>query len=129
MAGAFVDGHQGETMSGQPMTPYLKVAATAKHYALNDNENNRYADSSSSTDANIRDYCTAQFRALTEDAHVAGTGLLHRHQTYDLLATFSALCAIFCQIFSLPDRYIRCIVTEVFPWLISTAFVRSRTLV
>ena len=72
VAGAFVDGYQGETMSGQPMTPYLKVAATAKHFALNDNENNRHADSSNTTDANIRDYYTAQFRALTENAHVAG---------------------------------------------------------
>lgn len=72
MAGAFVDGYQGETLSGKLMTPYLKVAATAKHFALNDNENNRHADSSNTTDANIRDYYTAQFRALTENAHVAG---------------------------------------------------------
>ena len=41
MAGAFVDGYQGETMSGQPMTPYLKVAATAKHYALNNVDDTR----------------------------------------------------------------------------------------
>ena len=46
MAGAFVDGYQGETTSGQPETPYLKVAATAKHYALNNVENNRQAISS-----------------------------------------------------------------------------------
>src|SRR5205807_7122417 len=72
MAGAFVKGYQGETMSGRPMTPYLKVAATAKHYALNDNENNRHADSANTTDANIRDYYTAQFGSLAENAHVAG---------------------------------------------------------
>ena len=72
MAGAFVDGYQGETQSGQPMTPYLKVAATAKHYALNDVENNRHADSSDTTDANIRDYYTAQFRDLIQNAHVSG---------------------------------------------------------
>ena len=41
MADAFVDGYQGETMSGQQMTPYLKVAATAKHFALNNVEDNR----------------------------------------------------------------------------------------
>jgi len=29
MAGAFVDGYQGETPDGQPTTPYLKVASTA----------------------------------------------------------------------------------------------------
>ncbi len=72
MAGAFVDGYQGETMSGQPMTKYLKVASTAKHYALNDVENNRHADSSDTTDTNIRDYYTAQFKSLIEDSHVSG---------------------------------------------------------
>jgi beta-glucosidase-like glycosyl hydrolase len=72
MAGAFVDGYQGETIDGQPMTRYLKVASTAKHYALNDVENNRHADSSDTTDANIRDYYTAQFRDLIENSHVSG---------------------------------------------------------
>ncbi|MEV5754441.1 glycoside hydrolase family 3 C-terminal domain-containing protein [Actinoallomurus sp. NPDC052308] len=72
MAGAFVDGYQGETQSGRPMTPYLKVAATAKHYALNDVENDRHADSSNTTDANIRDYYTTQFRDLIQNAHVSG---------------------------------------------------------
>ncbi len=72
MAGAFVDGYQGETPDGQPTTPYLKVASTAKHYALNDVENNRHADSSDTTDANIRDYYTAQFRDLIENSHVSG---------------------------------------------------------
>ncbi|MBE1496005.1 beta-glucosidase-like glycosyl hydrolase [Amycolatopsis lexingtonensis] len=72
MAGAFVNGYQGQTREGRPMTPYLKVAATAKHYALNDVENDRHADSSDTTDANIRDYYTAQFRDLIQDAHVSG---------------------------------------------------------
>jgi beta-glucosidase len=69
---AFVEGYQGESMSGKLLTPYLKVAATAKHFALNNNENNRHADSSNTTDANIRDYYTSQFKSLTENAHVAG---------------------------------------------------------
>ncbi len=72
MAGAYVDGYQGETMSGQSMTPYLKVAATAKHFALNNVEANRNSGSSDTTDANIRNYYTAQFKTLTQDAHVAG---------------------------------------------------------
>jgi beta-glucosidase len=72
MADAFVDGYQGETMSGKLMTPYLKVAATAKHYALNNEEDDRQSGSSNTTDANIRDYYTAQFRSLVENAHVAG---------------------------------------------------------
>jgi beta-glucosidase-like glycosyl hydrolase len=69
---AYVEGYQGETTSGALMTPYLKVAATAKHFALNNEDVNRESDSSNTTDANIRDYYTAQFRSLTEDAHVAG---------------------------------------------------------
>ena len=72
MAGAFVNGYEGNTLAGKSINGYLKVAATAKHYALNDNENNRHADSSNTTDANIRDYYTAQFRDLVENAHVAG---------------------------------------------------------
>jgi beta-glucosidase-like glycosyl hydrolase len=72
LSDAFVEGYQGESMTGQPLSPYLKVAATAKHFALNDNENNRHADSSDTTDANIRDYYTSQFKSLTENAHVAG---------------------------------------------------------
>jgi beta-glucosidase len=72
MAGAFVAGYQGETIGGEPITPYLKVAATAKHYALNNVEDNRLSGSSDTDDANIRDYYTAQFRGLIENASVAG---------------------------------------------------------
>jgi beta-glucosidase len=72
MAGAFVNGYQGQTPSGRSTTPYLKVAATAKHYALNNVENDRHADSSDTTEANLRNYYTAQFRHLVQDAHVSG---------------------------------------------------------
>jgi uncharacterized repeat protein (TIGR01451 family) len=72
MAGAFVDGYQGQTLTGKQTTPYLKVAATAKHYALNNVENTRHSGSSDTTDANIRDYYTAQFRDLIENSHVSG---------------------------------------------------------
>ncbi|MGH3156876.1 MAG: glycoside hydrolase family 3 C-terminal domain-containing protein [Streptosporangiaceae bacterium] len=72
MAGAFVAGYQGQTLDGRPLTAYLKAAATAKHYALNNVENNRLSGSSDTDDANIRDYYTAQFRSLIEEAHVAG---------------------------------------------------------
>ena len=83
MSGAFVDGYQGETMSGKPMTPYLKVAATAKHFALNNDENNRHAGSSNTTDANIRDYYTKQFQSLVENAHVVRHhDLLQRDQRH-----------------------------------------------
>ena len=72
MAGAFVDGYQGETITGQQQTPYLKVAATAKHYALNNVEDARHTQSANTTDANIRDYYTKQFASLVENAHVSG---------------------------------------------------------
>ena len=72
MSDAFVDGYQGETPSGQLMTPYLKVASTAKHFALNNEEDDRLTGSSDTTDANIRDYYTRQFQSLVENAHVSG---------------------------------------------------------
>ncbi|WP_405590926.1 glycoside hydrolase family 3 C-terminal domain-containing protein [Streptomyces sp. NBC_01190] len=72
MADAFVDGYQGQTITGRPRTPYLKVAATAKHYALNNDENSRHTQSANTTDANIRDFYTKQFVSLVENAHVSG---------------------------------------------------------
>ncbi len=72
MAAAFVDGFQGQTINGESKTGYLKAAATAKHYAMNDIENNRTGISSNVNDEAIRDYYTATFRYLIEKAHVAG---------------------------------------------------------
>jgi beta-glucosidase len=72
MAGQFVDGYEGNTQTGQSQTGYLKVAATAKHYALNNVEDNRTGISSNATDTDIRDYYTAQFQSLIENAHVSG---------------------------------------------------------
>ncbi|HEY3872474.1 MAG TPA: glycoside hydrolase family 3 C-terminal domain-containing protein [Actinocrinis sp.] len=72
MSDAFVDGYQGETITGQQTTPYLKVAATAKHYALNNDEDSRHTQSADTTDANIRDYYTKQFASLVQNAHVSG---------------------------------------------------------
>jgi beta-glucosidase-like glycosyl hydrolase len=66
MAGAFVDGYQGQD------SKYLKVAATAKHFALNNVEDTRNRTSSDTTDANLRDYYLKQFQSLIEDSHVAG---------------------------------------------------------
>jgi beta-glucosidase len=72
MAGAFVNGYQGQTPAGKPTSRYLKVAATAKHYALNDTENTRHSGSSDTSETNLRDYYTAQFRDLIQDSHVSG---------------------------------------------------------
>jgi len=72
MAGAFVDGYQGQTLNGKPTSKYLKVASTAKHYALNNVENNRTGISSDIDDATLHDYYTAQFASLIENAGVSG---------------------------------------------------------
>ncbi|MFF6960832.1 glycoside hydrolase family 3 C-terminal domain-containing protein [Streptomyces sp. NPDC008317] len=72
MAGQFVDGYQGNNPDGTSKTGYLKVASTAKHYALNNVEDNRTGISSDVNDTDLRDYYTAQFRSLIEDAHVSG---------------------------------------------------------
>jgi beta-glucosidase len=72
MAGAFVNGYQGNTMSGAPMTPYLKVASTAKHYALNNVEANRLSGDSVTTEADLHQYYLRQFESLIEDDHVSG---------------------------------------------------------
>ncbi|MFI0944106.1 glycoside hydrolase family 3 C-terminal domain-containing protein [Streptomyces sp. NPDC021020] len=72
MAGQFIDGYQGNNPDGSSPTGYLKVAATAKHYALNNVEDNRTGISSDVSDTELRDYYTAQFRDLIEQAHVAG---------------------------------------------------------
>jgi beta-glucosidase len=67
MAGAFVQGYQGGVDA-----KYLKVAATAKHYALNNVEDTRNRTSSDTTDANLRDYYLKQFESLVEGADVSG---------------------------------------------------------
>ena len=72
MAGAFVNGYQGQTQSGESKTGYLKVASTAKHYALNNTDNDRTGISSDTDDRTLREYYTAQFRDLVEHDHVSG---------------------------------------------------------
>src|SRR6201999_98027 len=71
-AGAFVDGYEGNTLTGKSETGYLKVAATAKHYALNNVEDNRTGISSDVSDGARRDYYTKQFASLIQDSHVSG---------------------------------------------------------
>src|SRR5882762_7587894 len=72
MAGAFVNGYQGNSPTGQPMTPYLKVAATAKHYAMNNVEANRLSGDSVTTEADLHQYYLKQFQGLVENDHVSG---------------------------------------------------------
>ena len=65
-------GTRARRRYGERLTPYLKTAATAKHFALNNVEATRQNGSSDTTEANIRNYYTPQFRSLVQDAHVAG---------------------------------------------------------
>ncbi|MFJ5985829.1 glycoside hydrolase family 3 C-terminal domain-containing protein [Lentzea sp. NPDC092896] len=72
MAGAFVNGYQGNTIDGTAMTPYLKVSATLKHYALNNVENDRLSGNSATTEADLRQYYLKQFQNLIEHDHASG---------------------------------------------------------
>ncbi|MFI6096478.1 glycoside hydrolase family 3 C-terminal domain-containing protein [Lentzea sp. NPDC051213] len=72
MAGAFVNGYQGNTIDGTAMTPYLKVAATLKHYALNNVEDDRLSGNSATTEADMRQYYLKQFKDLIEHDNASG---------------------------------------------------------
>jgi beta-glucosidase-like glycosyl hydrolase len=72
LAGAYIQGFQGRDLDGRPENRYLKAVATLKHYALNNVEQDRTSISSDTDEATIRDYYTAQFRSLIEDAGAAG---------------------------------------------------------
>ncbi|WP_394619900.1 glycoside hydrolase family 3 C-terminal domain-containing protein [Lentzea sp. JNUCC 0626] len=72
MAGAFVNGYQGNTIDGVATTPYLKVSATLKHYALNNVEDDRLSGNSATTEADLRQYYLKQFQNLIEHDHASG---------------------------------------------------------
>ena len=72
LGGAHVDGMQGKSPRHRVRGRYLKAVATAKHFALNNVENDRTGISSNTDEATIRDYYTPHFRRLVEDAGVGG---------------------------------------------------------
>lgn len=72
LGGAWVNGFQGQTRTGEPRDPYLKAIATLKHFALNNVERNRMSISSDTDEATIREYYTAPFGRIVQDAHVGG---------------------------------------------------------
>jgi beta-glucosidase len=72
LAGAWVNGFQGQTGTGRPRSRYLKAVTTLKHYALNNVENDRMGLSSDTDEGTIRDYYTRQFRDIIETAHATG---------------------------------------------------------
>jgi beta-glucosidase len=71
LAGAWVNGFQGQTAGGRGGR-YLKAVTTLKHYALNNVENDRMGLSSDTDEGTIRDYYTRQFRDIIERAHATG---------------------------------------------------------
>ncbi|MDR0432771.1 MAG: glycoside hydrolase family 3 C-terminal domain-containing protein [Bifidobacteriaceae bacterium] len=65
IAGAFVDGLQSDDPK------YLMSVATVKHFAANNNENNRHADSSDMSQKDLREYYLPAFQTATEEHGVA----------------------------------------------------------
>jgi beta-glucosidase len=69
LASQFVNGMEGKDRRGQPLPQgkgFLKVATTLKHYAANNSEFNRRNGSSDMDERTLREYYTAQFRAIVQ---------------------------------------------------------------
>lgn len=64
IAVAFIKGMQGNDPK------YLKTVATAKHFAANNVEKNRYGISSNMDERNLREYYTPAFKACVTDGKV-----------------------------------------------------------
>jgi beta-glucosidase len=69
IASQFVNGLEGETTSGRPLSRYLKTIATLKHYAANNDENNRLCCSSDMDERTLREYYTSQFGQIIAQSH------------------------------------------------------------
>jgi beta-glucosidase len=68
----YVDGLQGQTPQGvlpKSANGYYKAIATLKHYAANNSEVNRRSGSSDMDQRTLREYYTAQFESIIEQAH------------------------------------------------------------
>jgi beta-glucosidase len=64
IASQFVNGLEGLTTAGRPLSRYLKAIATLKHYTANNDENNRLTGSSDVDERTLREYYTSQFRQI-----------------------------------------------------------------
>jgi len=72
LAGQYVDGLQGQARNGvlpKSANGYYKAIATLKHYAANNSEVNRRSGSSDMDQRTLREYYTAQFQRIVEQAH------------------------------------------------------------
>ncbi len=68
IASQYVNGLEGKTMSGRPLSKYLKAISTLKHYAANNDENNRMTGSSNMDERTLREYYTAQFGQIIKQS-------------------------------------------------------------
>jgi len=74
LASQYVDGLQGQTQQGKLLPSangYYKALATLKHYAANNSEVNRRSGSSDMDQRTLREYYTAQFRDIIQQANPA----------------------------------------------------------
>jgi beta-glucosidase len=72
LASQYVNGLQGQTPDGvlpRSANGYYKAIATLKHYAANNSEVNRRSGSSDMDQRTLREYYTAQFENIVEQAH------------------------------------------------------------
>jgi len=74
MAAQFVNGMEGRDTDGNLLAEgdgYLKAITTLKHYAANNSEVNRRTGSSNVDERSLREYYTAAFRQIVEEANVS----------------------------------------------------------
>jgi beta-glucosidase len=72
IASQFVNGIEGKDQQGDLLPEgggYLKAITTLKHFAANNSEINRRTGSSDMDERTLREYYTAQFRRIIEQAH------------------------------------------------------------
>src|SRR3954452_3212079 len=72
IASQFVNGMEGKDEQGRLLAAgggYYKTLTTLKHYAANNSEVNRRTGTSDMDDRTLREYYTAQFRAIVQAAH------------------------------------------------------------
>lgn len=70
LAVPFIRGFQGANFDGSRNTPYLKLVATAKHFAANNYEAGRQSTTSYVTEKNMREYYLPAFEACVREGGV-----------------------------------------------------------
>ena len=83
MASAFVKGIEGKDEDGNLLDPdgYKKAIATVKHYVANNSERNRLNGGASSSLRALREYYTAPYRNVIQEADV--TSLMTAYSTFN----------------------------------------------